>query len=178
MASMYKFMRDIWKHPEKYGLDGYWKQRLIKWRREPTIVRVKKPGKTKVTVSANGRTLGSAEFRVKTLPDPITTIGAKGTSYYKGGLCPKSTLLALSGINATMENFDFELRYRITNFTVTCNIGGFDESARSSSRKFTPQQKNIIRKAKSRSRVIIEGVKCVGPDGRSRKINDLVLKLR
>ena len=174
----YKYVAELWKRPKDTNLAILMRQRLIKWRREPTIVRVKKPGKTKVTVSANGRTLGSAEFRVKTLPDPITTIGAKGTSYYKGGLCPKSTLLALSGINATMENFDFELRYRITNFTVTCNIGGFDESARSSSRKFTPQQKNIIRKAKSRSRVIIEGVKCVGPDGRSRKINDLVLKLR
>jgi len=142
------------------------------------IVRVKKPGKTRVSVSANGRSLGSKEFRVKPLPDPITTLGAKGTSYYKGGLCPKSTLLALSGINATMENFDFELRYRITQFIVTCNIGGFDESAKSNSRRFTPQQKSIIRKAKNKSRVIIEGVKAVGPDGRTRKINDLVLKLR
>ncbi|MCF6183498.1 MAG: hypothetical protein L3J56_02535 [Bacteroidales bacterium] len=142
------------------------------------IVRVKKPGKTRVTVSANGRALGSKEFRVKTLPDPVTTLGAKGTSYYKGGLCPKSTLLALSGINATMENFDFELRYRITQFIVTCSIGGFDESAKSNSRKFTPQQKAVIRKAKSRSRVIIEAVKAVGPDHRTRKINDLVLKLR
>ncbi|NPA67109.1 MAG: gliding motility protein GldM [Chlorobi bacterium] len=142
------------------------------------IVRVKKPGKTRVTVTANGRTLGSKEFRVKTLPDPITTLGAKGTPYYKGGPCPKSTLVALSGINATMENFDFELRYRITQFIVTCNIGGFDESAKSNSRRFTPQQKAIIKKAKRNSRVIIEGVKAVGPDNRTRKINDLVLKLR
>jgi len=142
------------------------------------IVRVKKPGKTRVTVSANGRSLGFKEFRVKPLPNPITTLGAKGTSYYKGGLCPKSTLLALSGINATMENFDFQLRYRITQFIVTCNIGGFDESFKSNSRKFTPQQKSIIRKARSKSRVIIEGVKAVGPDKRTRKINDLVLKLR
>lgn len=142
------------------------------------IVRVKRPGKTRVTVTANGRALGSKEFRVKTLPSPITTLGAKGTSYYKGGLCPKSTLLALSGINATMENFDFELRYQITQFTVTCNIGGFDESAKSNSRRFTTQQKSIIRKSKRNSRVIIEAVKAVGPDKRTRKINDLVLKLR
>ncbi|NOZ34797.1 MAG: gliding motility protein GldM [Chlorobi bacterium] len=141
-------------------------------------VRVKRPGKTRVTVSANGRALGSKEFRVKTLPDPVTTLGAKGTSYYKGGLCPKSTLLALSGVNATMENFDFELRYRITQFVVTCNIGGFDESAKSNNRRFTPQQKAVIRKARRKSRVIIENVKAVGPDKRTRKINDLVLKLR
>ncbi len=142
------------------------------------VVRVKKPGKTRVTVSANGRALGSKEFRVKTLPDPITTIGAKGTPYYKGGICPKSTLLALRGINATMENFDFELSYKITQFIVTCNIGGFDESAKSSSRNFTPQQKNIIKKSKRNSRVIIEEVRSIGPDKRERKINDLVLKLR
>jgi hypothetical protein len=85
--------------------------------------------------------------------------------------------LALSGINATMENFDFELRYNITQFTVTCNVGGFDESAKSNSRNFTPQQKNIIRSAKPNTRVIIEDVKASGPDGTVRKINDLVFKV-
>jgi len=143
------------------------------------IVRVKTPtNKCNVTVSANGRGLGTKTFRVKTVPSPITTIGAPGTAYYQGGNIPKSTLLALSGINATMENFDFELSYAITQFIVTCNIGGFDESAKSSSRGFTPQQKSIIQKARAGSRVIIEEVKARGPDGTIRKINDLVLKLK
>ncbi|MCD4792005.1 MAG: gliding motility protein GldM [Bacteroidales bacterium] len=142
------------------------------------IVRVRSAGKTRVNVSANGRSLGSKEFRVKTLPSPVTTIGAPGSSYYKGGNCPQSTLLALSGINATMENFDFNLKFTVTKFTVTCNIGGFDESANSNSRRFTTQQKSIIRQAKRNSRVIIEGVKAKGPDGTVRKIGDLVLKLR
>jgi len=142
------------------------------------IVRVKKPGKTKVIVSANGRTLGSKEFRVKSLPNPITTIGAPSAKYFKGGNIPQSTLLALSGINATMENFEFNLRFNITTFIVTCNIGGFDESAKASGRKFTTQQKSIIRKTRKNSRVIIEGVRAKGPDGKTRKINDLVLKLK
>lgn len=142
------------------------------------VVRVKSAGKTRVNVSAGGRHLGSKEFRVKSLPSPVTTIGAKGSSYYKGGTCPQSTLLALSGINATMENFDFDLRFTITQFVVTCNIGGFDESAKTNSRRFTTQQKSIIRKAKRNTRVIIEGVRARGPDGTVRKIGDLVLKLR
>jgi gliding motility-associated protein GldM len=141
-------------------------------------VRVKRPGNTRVVVSANGRTLGSAPFRVKSLPSPITTIGAPNAAYHKGGNCPQSTLLALSGINATMENFEFDARYTIYQFTTTVNIGGFDESAKSNSRRFTTQQKSIIRKAKRGSRVIIEEVRARGPDGTSRKINDLVLKLR
>lgn len=142
------------------------------------IVRVKRAGKTKVNVSAGGRGLGSKEFRVKSLPNPITTIGAKSSPFFKGGNIPKSTLLALSGINATMENFEFDLRFNITQFIVTCNIGGFDESQKAKGRNFTGAQKAIIRKAKRNKRVIIEGVRAKGPDGKTRKINDLVLKLK
>ncbi len=141
-------------------------------------VKVSRVGKTKVNVSANGKHLGTKEFRVKSLPSPITTIGRAGTDYYKGGRIPKSTLLALSGINATMENFDFALNYRITEFTVVCTIGGFDKVAKSTSRKFTPKQKSIIRQAKKKTRVILERVKARGPDGKNRKIGDLVLKLK
>jgi gliding motility-associated protein GldM len=131
-----------------------------------------------VTVSANGRGLGSKTFRVKSVPNPTATIGARGTAYYNGGRIPKSTLLALSGINATMENFDFDLKFTITKFTVTAAIGGFDESATSNSRSFTSQQKNIIRQARQNTRVIIEDIRARGPDGTVRKLNDLVFKLR
>ena len=141
-------------------------------------VYVKKPGKTRVVVGTGGRSLGSKEFRVKSLPNPVTTIGAPSAGYFKGGNIPQSTLLALSGINATMENFEFDLRFSVTQFIVTCNIGGFDQSAKSNGRKFTTQQKSIIRKARKNSRVIIEGVKAIGPDKRSRKITDVVLKLK
>ena len=141
------------------------------------IVKVRKPGKTKVIVSAEGRSLGSKEFRVKSLPDPVTTLGAK-SAFYKGGNIPKSTLASMGGINATMENFEFDLRFTVTQFTVTANIGGFDESIKSSNRKFTGAQRNLIRKAKKKSRIIIEGVRAQGPDGKNRKINDLVFKLR
>jgi len=141
-------------------------------------VRVSKPGKTKVVVTADGRALGSKEFRVKTLPDPVTTIGAPSSKFYKGGQIPRSTLAALTGINATMENFEFDLRFTVTQFIVTASIGGFDESYKSTSRKFTSRQKNLIRKAKKKSRVIIEEVRAIGPDKRTRKINDLVFKLQ
>jgi gliding motility-associated protein GldM len=132
----------------------------------------------RVSVSSGGRTLGTKTFREKSVPNPVATIGAPGSAYYKGGNIPKSTLLALSGINATMENFDFDLRFNITRFTVTTSIGGFDESQTSNGRSFTPAQKNIIRQARQNTRVIIENIKAKGPDGTVRKLNDLVLKLR
>lgn len=40
--SMYKYIRQLWKQP-KENLDQLWKQRLIDWRKEPTIVRIERP---------------------------------------------------------------------------------------------------------------------------------------
>lgn len=140
------------------------------------IARVRGGTSVRVNVSAEGRSLGSKEFRVKRVPDPYAVIGTGANK--KGGLMPQTTLVNMRGIRAEMENFDFDLNFRITSFNVTCNIDGFDETARSGSGSFTSQQKNIMRKAKRGSRVIIEDVKAVGPDGTTRKLNDIVLKLQ
>ena len=141
------------------------------------VVRVKRFGKATVRVTADGRSLGSKEFRVKKVPDPVAVIGSDKNNW-KGGVMPKTTLTALRGIRAVMENFDFNLKFNIVSFNITCNINGFDESAKSKSGTITSQQKNIIRKAERRSRVIIEDVRAKGPDGTIRKLNDIVLKLR
>ncbi len=141
------------------------------------IVKVRGGTKVKINVSAEGKGLGSKEFRVKRVPDPSAVIGANKRNW-KGGIMQKTTLLGLRGIRAEMENFDFNLKFRIKEFTVTASIGGFDESASSRSGSFTGQQKAIIRKVKSGGRVIIEGVRATGPDGSVRKLNDIVLKVR
>ncbi|OYT32305.1 MAG: 50S ribosomal protein L15e [Thermofilum sp. ex4484_79] len=39
----YKYVAALWKRPKQTQLAVLMKQRLIKWRREPTIVRVEKP---------------------------------------------------------------------------------------------------------------------------------------
>jgi len=40
---MYKYLRELWKVPSKTGLAELIRQRVIKWRKGPTIVRVEKP---------------------------------------------------------------------------------------------------------------------------------------
>ena len=40
--SMYKHIREVWKKP-KESLKELWRERLIKWRREPVTVRIKRP---------------------------------------------------------------------------------------------------------------------------------------
>lgn len=40
MKSFYSFIRELWKRPKE---NPFWKERLIKWRREPSIVRIERP---------------------------------------------------------------------------------------------------------------------------------------
>ncbi len=39
---MYSYIREAWKNP-KENLGGLWQQRIIKWRQEPTTIRVDNP---------------------------------------------------------------------------------------------------------------------------------------
>ena len=39
---MYKYIREAWKKP-KEGLGDLWQQRIIKWRQEPTTIRIERP---------------------------------------------------------------------------------------------------------------------------------------
>ncbi|PID88332.1 MAG: hypothetical protein CSB06_00830 [Bacteroidia bacterium] len=152
--------------------------RILKKSGSQYVVRVRKGPKARVSVSANGRTLGTKVFRVKRVPDPVATLGPSSAPYYKGGPIPKSTLAALSGPRATMENFDFDLKFKITSFSVSCTIGGFDEISATRGSRISAKQKALIRKAKRNSRVIIENIRAKGPDGSVRKLNDLVFKLK
>ena len=39
---LYKYIKEIWKKPKK-NMPDLWRERLIKWRREPVTVRIEKP---------------------------------------------------------------------------------------------------------------------------------------
>ncbi|MHA1596647.1 MAG: 50S ribosomal protein L15e [Candidatus Asgardarchaeia archaeon] len=40
---MYKYQNILWKEPEKYGMENFIKERLIEWRKGPTVVRIERP---------------------------------------------------------------------------------------------------------------------------------------
>ena len=39
---MYQYIREVWKKPHE-NLGNIWKERLIKWRQEPTTIRIERP---------------------------------------------------------------------------------------------------------------------------------------
>lgn len=40
---MYRFLREAWRKPEESFVEGLMRERAIRWRRQPSIVRVDKP---------------------------------------------------------------------------------------------------------------------------------------
>lgn len=104
-----------------------------------------------ISVSADlgtGRTqnMGSQEFRIKGVPNPIAYIGSKIGS----GKISKEILIQNTFLTARMENFDFELPWRITSYRITVVKNGREVASKTNSgSQFSSDIQNTIRSATS-----------------------------
>lgn len=141
---------------------------------EQWIAKATTSGESTVTINADfdgkNMTMGAQKFRVKTVPNPIATIGSK-----KSGTIPKATVLAQGAIIPVMENFEFELYFKITHFKMTLNQKGKLDpiEAESSSNQMTGAMKDAIGRARPGDKLYFEYIDAVGPDGKSRRLEPL-----
>lgn len=141
------------------------------------VVRPRQTGMATVTVTAEidgkKKSMGSMDFKVKEIPPPIPKVAGR-----KFGSIDRNTLLAQMIVLADLENFDFDAKFVVTEFTVSAAIGGFTQDVTVKSNKITDAQKNIIRSAQKGSRVLFTGIRAVGPDGKARDLTDIVFKIQ
>ncbi len=137
-------------------------------------VRVNKPGKTTVYVKTkDGRKLGSMQFRCKLVPDPKAKVGN-----LKPGVVSKQVLLAQQFVKADLENFVFDLKFPVTEFTVSATLGSFTEEYKTRGAKITNQQKGLIRQLKRGQKVYFENIKAKAPDGSIRNLGTISFKIK
>lgn len=138
------------------------------------VVNPKRPGNSYVTVAATidgqRRTMQRKEFRVKRVPDPIAKINGK-----KGGGITKQAILVSPGVEAVLENFLFDLKYRVTGFKISFTQGVFLKEAVSKSYKFSNKQKQLLQTIQKNTKLYIEDIKAVGPDGTVRNLPAIAL---
>jgi gliding motility-associated protein GldM len=141
------------------------------------IATVKGGKKATVSVSAelggSMRPMGKFDFRVKRVPDPEAFCAGQ-----TDGLISKNKLAAAGAVIPKMKNFDFDLIFRVTSFEVTMNVGGDLITSSATGNRFTAEITNRIKKLKSSSRVYIENIKAVGPDGIPRKLKPINFKIQ
>jgi gliding motility-associated protein GldM len=142
------------------------------------IVNVTQPGKTTVIVSAKQpdgttRQMGSVEFRVKRVPDPIAKVGDQA-----GGNIAASKFKVQRGLVAVLENFDFDIKFQIVGFEMTYGAKRQDlVSARANGPLFDSKMLDFINRAKPGDTFYFDDIKAKGPDGTTRKLPSIAFKL-
>ena len=126
------------------------------------------------TVGGAERLMGSMNFRVKRVPDPIAQVGSQS-----GGNIRKEELEAEDGIMAVLPDFDFNLRFTVTQFDINLTAaGGFVNTYKSNSNRFTPEQKTQFRNLTPGSIIYIDNIKARGDDGTNRNLDPISFKIR
>jgi gliding motility-associated protein GldM len=127
-----------------------------------------------VSADINGKTVQYAPypFRVKSIPNPVAVFGGKST-----GSISRADALVQQGVFAIMPDFDFELNYSVTGFTIFYTDKGMDIEESCSSSNLTPKQKNALNGLTRGKNLMIKDIKAVGPDNKTRDLNAIVLKI-
>jgi gliding motility-associated protein GldM len=137
------------------------------------IAKATTQGEATINVSAklDGKNvpMGAFKYRVKRVPDPVAMINGK-----KGGTINKAELAAATSVNSIMENFDFELYFKVTKFRMTLIKKGRDPiELDSQSNLITPQMKQQIQGSGPGSKVYFEYIRASGPDGTTRSLGSV-----
>ena len=136
-------------------------------------------GTTKTTISAtadyNGTRLnmGSSEFRVKRVPDPVALIARQ-----KEGAIDKNTLLAAAAIIPSMEDFEFDLNSIVNSFTMATMINGDFIPKNTRGNQFSSEMIELIRNARRGQKFFFENIQASMPDGSIRTLNPINLTIK
>lgn len=144
------------------------------------IATVTTVGESKINVSAEigGKVLPMGEFkyRVKRVPDPVATV-----SNSKGGPINKS-LLAAGTLIPQLENFDFELFFKITGFKMSIFAKGKDLiEYESTNNQLTQQMRDAIAKLRAGDKVFVEYIKAkmaTGADQSTRSLSPMAFTIQ
>ena len=144
---------------------------------EGWMVNVTKVGDANVSVTAEvdgkNKNMGSMMFRAKQIPTPTAKIGGKTS-----GAMPKVALAASSGIRADLENFAFDVSVVVSSYTMGyTKANGLLDEVKVNSNRFTPEVKEKINTLGRNSKVFFEDIKVRMPDGSTRTLSPVNIKV-
>ncbi len=132
-------------------------------------------GKSNISVSAEigGKVIpmGSFEYRVKKVPDPVATIASS-----KGGPINKN-IVAAGTLIPTLENFDFELFFKITGFKMTIVRKGKDPFEKETTgNQLTQEMRDMVAGTRAGDKIFFEYIKAkmaTGADQSTRTLSPM-----
>lgn len=134
-----------------------------------------KQGEGTISISANGKNMGSKVFRIKPIPDPVPKLGTKksGTSISTGEVAVQSF------VQADLENFDFDARFQVQSFDMyLVSPGKSSWRGRGNGPQLTSEMRTNLGRVGPGWQIVITNVKAKGPDGTTRDIGAAIYAIR
>lgn len=141
------------------------------------IIKPNQPGQrvqVYVTADMNGKpmTFPPIEYRVKPLPTPVAVFAGKSS-----GTITRGSAVAAQGVFATLPDFDFQLVYNVTEFTILYSERGEDFEMKTTGSNLTAQQRELIGRLTRGKNLFIKDIRAEGPDGRAKDLPPIILKI-
>lgn len=141
-----------------------------------------RPGsETKATISVsatiNGekKSIGTKEFRIKAIPDPVPSFGGKKPN---DSTIAQGDATVAAGVRADMENFDFNVKVVVKSFKLSIVGGGGNiKEYPATGNTLSEGGREAIKKAKKGEKIFIEDIMVDMPDGKQRKLAPISLKI-
>ena len=112
--------------------------------------------------------LGTADFRIKSIPDPVPSWTGKGLSDIS---ISKSKILGFAPLGALMENFDFKVDVRVKSFTMRVVKNGTVTDLPSKNNKITDAMKESLGRLPKGNSISFINIMVGMPDGTKRRIS-------
>jgi gliding motility-associated protein GldM len=139
----------------------------------PDKVGVKSIVSVSADIDGTIKSMGSMEFRVKRVPNPVATVGGKNE-----GLISKNELLAEQGVFAEIPDFDFQMKFTVASFVVSTSKGGFVVDKPATGNKFSSEQIDLMKGLNPGGRLYIDNIVAKGEDGSTRNLSAISFKIR
>jgi len=138
------------------------------------MVKPKRVGDAKITVSGGGLEPTTFDYRVKKIPDPTIYLGRK-----RGGTMKLAEFQANRGIVPILENFDFKAKCKIDGFELARVRKGEVADAKNQGGRYGSQAQSLISNAKRKDIFYFDNirVRCPGDDT-GRNMGGMVFKIK
>ena len=112
-------------------------------------------------------------YRVKDIPNPE----AQFANITGQGNVTKGDLLLQQGVLAVLKDFDFDLKFQVTEFTLSFDDRGLAVSAASKGNRISDDQKGILNRLTRGKMLYVQDIKAVGPDKKERSLSPIIIKV-
>jgi len=132
-----------------------------------------------VTVSAKGPNAPKfkpIKYRIKPVPPPTPTFMGKRGSFKMS----KAQVGSGDFITASLDDFLFELKFRVTSFKMSVSAGGKTATYVSNNNRVTPAMKGVIKKMSKGQTIIFKEIVAQRSDGGNKKALDgnLIIEIK